>query len=206
MGVPSYRFPELVDCRVRGSAVHVGESFWRSQQQELGDEYAGHEGEWRAFKAKLSSRTVGPRTRAVAAKRHYEPDKPHSELPPLLARHLASRQRDPWRQKCLQSELKYNELSGGRLPGAQPAQPGGPHHHQQQQHGNFSGATFFRRPVPPNVLPPDEAFEMLHDDVAQARRRRVTAPVWLHGKAYPVDDTLSAGGAHRGGHALSARR
>jgi hypothetical protein len=208
--LPSFRFPELVGCRVRGSRAHVSESFLRSQQQqEPGDEYAGHEGEWRAFKAKLLSRTVGPRTRAVAAINDHEPEKPLSDLPPLLARHLASRQRNPWRGAILQSELRYNQLSHApaRLPGAQQPFPFGSQQqqHQHQQHGVFSAASHFRRPAAPDVMPPDEAFEMLQRSVADARRQRMTAPVWLHGKAYPVDATLMSGGAHRGGHSLSAR-
>lgn len=207
VGLPPFRFPDLATPHVYGTRAFVNERF--SPRHPGGpklDEfglYSGNEDEWRSFKSKLSSRTIGARQRAVAgaAISTLEAEAPARELPPLLARRRRERQKRPWREESLRHELRYNQIEESAATSLhasafrQAQQP-----QQEHSHAQYSAASHYPMPAYPDALPPDEAYEVLRRDVAASCLRHVPGPIWLHGKAYPMDGPeLTACGAHRGG-------
>lgn len=194
---PVLPFPDLVSPRVIGSRAVVSDIFSPTGargDQGIDNEYAGEEGNWRAFKQRLTSQTTGPRVRAVLDKAPFEPEAALPKLPPLLAKRRQRNRTRPWREAPLQRELSYNQVNltaPARLPALSQAQP---------EHGSrFMTAAHFRQPAPPDVLPPDEAFRLLLEDKAAARRQRIPEPVWMHGRAYRMDDMHQREESVRGG-------
>ena len=182
---PILPFPDLVSPRVIGSRAVVNEMFspQSARAQDVDNEYAGEEGNWRTFKLRLTSHMTGPRT-AVLDKAPLEPEAALPKLPPLLARRRQRNRTRPWREAALQRELSYNQVSNlpapARLPTLSQAQPCSPE-------SRFT-ASCFRQPAPPDVLPPNEAYRLLLEDKVQARRLRIPEPVWMHGRAYRMND------------------